>query len=57
LDRSCNDLLHQRGLYFKSRMAQLRQEKEQKNDSFMHAPLASGGYNSVGRVSLLQLDR
>jgi hypothetical protein len=28
LDRRCDDLLHGRGLWFKSRMAQLRQEKE-----------------------------
>ena len=28
LDRRCDDLLHGRGLWFKSRMAQLRQGKE-----------------------------
>ena len=30
---------------------------EEASDSFMHAPLGSGGYSSVGRVSLLQLGR
>jgi hypothetical protein len=44
LDRRCDDLLHGRGLWFKSRMAQLRQRKEKKRieeafDSFIHAPL------------------
>lgn len=28
MDRRCDDLLHGRGLWFKSRMAQLRQGKE-----------------------------
>jgi len=27
------------------------------SDSFIHAPLGSGGYCSVGRAPLLQLDR
>jgi hypothetical protein len=30
---------------------------EEASDSFMHAPLGSGGYSSVGRASLLQLGR
>ncbi|GKB03985.1 hypothetical protein Tco_0832128, partial [Tanacetum coccineum] len=30
---------------------------EEASDSFMHAPLSSGGYNSVGRAPLLQLGR
>ncbi|KAH0438655.1 hypothetical protein IEQ34_026051 [Dendrobium chrysotoxum] len=41
----CDDLLHGRGLWFKSRMAQLRQGKkriEEASDSFMHASLGSG---------------
>ncbi|GKB59913.1 hypothetical protein Tco_0916099 [Tanacetum coccineum] len=29
---------------------------EEASDSFMHAPLGSGGYSSVGRAPLLQLD-
>ncbi|KAF6138336.1 hypothetical protein GIB67_030551 [Kingdonia uniflora] len=53
----CDDLLHGRGLWFKSRMAQLRQGIEKASDSFMHAPLGSGGYSSVGRAPLLQLGR
>ncbi|KAH0440173.1 hypothetical protein IEQ34_023373 [Dendrobium chrysotoxum] len=56
----CDDLLHGRGLWFKSRMAQLRQGKkriEEASDSFMHASLGSGGYSSVGRAPLLQLGR
>ncbi|KAK9080986.1 hypothetical protein Scep_031052 [Stephania cephalantha] len=30
---------------------------EEASDSFMHAPLGSGGYSSVGRAPLLQLGR
>ncbi|KAK4721713.1 hypothetical protein R3W88_011946 [Solanum pinnatisectum] len=30
---------------------------EEASDYFMHAPLGSGGYNSVGRAPLLQLGR
>jgi len=33
LDRRCDDLLHGRGLWFKSRMAQLRQRKEKNRRS------------------------
>ncbi|KAG9438705.1 hypothetical protein H6P81_021364 [Aristolochia fimbriata] len=55
----CDDLLHGRGLWFKSRMAQLRQGKESKKhltpSCMLH--LALGGYSSVGRAPLLQLGR
>jgi hypothetical protein len=30
---------------------------EEAPDSFIHAPLGSGGYSSVGRAPLLQLGR
>ena len=30
---------------------------EEASDSFMHVPLGSGGYSSVGRAPLLQLGR
>ncbi|PHT27364.1 hypothetical protein CQW23_33032 [Capsicum baccatum] len=30
---------------------------EEASDNFMHAPLVSGGYSSVGRAPLLQLGR
>ncbi|KAL0290204.1 UNVERIFIED_CONTAM: hypothetical protein Sradi_7054200 [Sesamum radiatum] len=30
---------------------------EEASDYFMHAPLGSGGYSSVGRAPLLQLGR
>ena len=30
---------------------------EEASDSFIHAPLGSGGYSSVGRAPLLQLGR
>ena len=30
---------------------------EEASDSFMQAPLGSGGYSSVGRAELLQLGR
>ncbi|GKB36229.1 hypothetical protein Tco_0881171 [Tanacetum coccineum] len=52
-----DDLLRA-GLWFKSRMAQLAREKKRKKRlTFMHAPLGSGGYSSVGRAPLLQLGR
>ncbi|KAH0739290.1 hypothetical protein KY290_037995 [Solanum tuberosum] len=55
----CDDLLHGRGLWFKSRMARAAPGKriEEASDYFMHAPLGSGGYSSVGRAPLLQLGR
>ncbi|KAF4385296.1 hypothetical protein G4B88_026579 [Cannabis sativa] len=34
-----------------------RKRIEEAFDSFMHAPLGSGGYSSVGRAPLLQLGR
>ncbi|KAK2633447.1 hypothetical protein Ddye_032619 [Dipteronia dyeriana] len=34
-----------------------RKRIEEASDSFMHAPLGSGGYSSVGRAPLLQLGR
>ncbi|KAF6162723.1 hypothetical protein GIB67_028992, partial [Kingdonia uniflora] len=43
MDRRCDDLLHGRGLWFKSRISQLRQGIEKVSDSFMHALLGSGG--------------
>ncbi|KAL9433046.1 hypothetical protein AB3S75_027957 [Citrus x aurantiifolia] len=34
-----------------------RKRIKEASDSFMHAPLGSGGYSSVGRAPLLQLGR
>nr|VDD65604.1 unnamed protein product [Brassica oleracea] len=54
----CDDLLHGRGLWFKSRMAQLRQGKEYKKDLTPSCMLhLARGYSSVGRAPLLQLGR
>ncbi|KAG9455498.1 hypothetical protein H6P81_000006 [Aristolochia fimbriata] len=47
----CDDLLHGRGLWFKSRMAQLRQGKESKKHLTPSCmPTWGGGYSSVGRA-------
>nr|VDD65830.1 unnamed protein product [Brassica oleracea] len=55
----CDDLLHGRGLWFKSRMAQLRQGKEYKKDltpsCMLH--LARGDIAQLVELRSLQLGR